>query len=396
LAGTGHRSEPELELAWRLAAIIESSPDAILGGTLDGVITFWSRSATRIMGYTADEMVGRRASMMVPADRVAEFKHVLEQVQAGNRAGPFNTKRVRKDGTLVDLSVSVSPVLDTSGKVVGAATVARDITELLRAEEEHRALETQLQQTERMESVGQLASGIAHDFKNLLSIVVGYAERAEDLATDQDLELQATLREIRIAADRAVALTDDLLAFSSRTRATPSAVDLKALIAGMREMLSLAVGARAKVVIELPPGDLPAVLAEPGRLEQVLLNLAVNARDAMPEGGTLTITPRRAPVSMDRPDRHPDLRPGRYVELAVTDSGTGMSAEVSGRIFERFFTTKPPGAGTGLGLSAVHGIIADVGGRIEVDSAEGCGTTFRIYLPVVSSPARLWRPAAGH
>jgi two-component system cell cycle sensor histidine kinase/response regulator CckA len=264
--------------------------------------------------------------------------------------------------------------------------VTKRTSELVRAEADRRALEAELRKAERLQTVGQLTRGIAHDFKNLLGIIVGYAEMAEDISDYRDPELHQILREISVAADRAVHLSSDLLSFSSRARTKPEAIDLNALIDGIRHLLTVSMSGSAKVLFEPWPAALPAVLADRGQLEQVLFNLAVNARDAMPEGGTLTIRTRIADLSQEHAPSHPAIRRGRYVELAVSDTGIGMSADVRRRIFERFFTTKPPGKGTGLGLSTVHGIITDIGGTIEVDSKEGHGTTFRVYLPATADP----------
>jgi PAS domain S-box-containing protein len=265
--------------------------------------------------------------------------------------------------------------------------VSKRTSELVRAESDRRALEAELRQAERLQTVGQLTRGIAHDFKNLLGIIVGYAEMAEDISDHLDPELHQILREISVAADRAVHLSSDLLSFSRRARTKPEAIDLNALIDGIRHLLTVSMSGSAKVLFEPWPAALPAVLADRGQLEQVLFNLAVNARDAMPEGGTLTIRTRIADLSQEHAPSHPAIRRGRYVELAVSDTGIGISADVRPRIFERFFTTKPPGKGTGLGLPTVHGIITDIGGTIEVDSKERHGTTFRIYLPVTLDPA---------
>lgn len=264
--------------------------------------------------------------------------------------------------------------------------VSKRTAELLRAEADRRALEAELRQAERLQTVGQLTRGIAHDFKNLLGIIVGYAEMAEDVTEHLDPELRQILREISVAADRAVHLSSDLLSFSSRARTKPEAIDLNALIDGVGPLLTVSLRGSAKVVFEPSPTALPAVLADKGQLEQVLFNLAINARDAMPEGGTLTIRTRIADLSHEDAPSHLAIRRGRYLELAVRDTGIGMSADVKSRIFERFFTTKPPGKGTGLGLSTIHGIITDIGGTIEVDSKEGHGTTFRVYLPVGTGP----------
>lgn len=373
--------DPGQGLAWRLTAIVESSSDAILGGTLDGVITFWNSSATRIMGYTAREVVGRQVSELVPADRRVELAEVMKRLRAGQPSGPFDTKRHRKDGSLVDLSVTVSPVVDASGQVVGAATVARDITERVRADEHRRALESQLQQAELMGSIGELASGIAHDFKNLLGIVVAYAERAE--AIEQDLEVRQILGEIRVAADRAVHLGDDLLAFGRRNPVKPEHIDLNELIIGTSELLRTAVGSKARLNLALSPTRLPTVLADSHRLEQVLLNLTLNARDAMPDGGTIRIATSSAELDERQSRLHPGTTPGPYVELTVTDTGAGMTDDIVARIFDRFFTTKP-GTGTGLGLATVQTFITEARGTIEVDTKPDSGTTFRVYLPAIA------------
>jgi PAS domain S-box-containing protein len=260
--------------------------------------------------------------------------------------------------------------------------VRQRTSELIRAEEDRRQLETDLRRSERMQTVGQLTSGIAHDFGNLLAVIVGYSEMADDLSDRADPELHRVLGEIRGAANRAVRLSSDLLRFSQRSRAKPEPIDLNDLIAGITDLLNVSMRGRAEVKFEPAPA-LPEVLSEPGRLEQVLINLAVNARDAMPEGGTLTISTKQVDFSASEAHLRPRHRAGHYVELDVQDTGNGMPTEVRERIFERFFTTKPAGQGTGLGLSTVYGIIKDAAGIIDVDSDEGQGTTFRIYLPAV-------------
>jgi two-component system, cell cycle sensor histidine kinase and response regulator CckA len=262
--------------------------------------------------------------------------------------------------------------------------VRQRTSELIRAEEERRRLVAELRRSERMQMVGQLTSGIAHDFGNLLAVIVGYAEMAEDLGDHDDLELHRVLGEIRSAANRANHLSSDLLGFSQRSRAKPEPIDLNALIAGSMDLLCVGMQGRIEVIFEPSPA-LPSVLSEPGRLEQVLINLALNARDAMPDGGTLTIGTGQVALGSERNGPCPGTQPGNYVELTVKDTGNGMSPQVRERIFERFFTTKPVGQGTGLGLSTVCGIIMDAGGTIDVDSHEGQGTTFRICLPAMAA-----------
>ena len=384
--GHGLDRGSERDPSWRLAAIVDASSDAILGGTLDGVITFWNSSAAQILGYTAGEVVGRRVTELVPADRQGELAEVMRRLRAGKPSGPYDTKRRRKDGSLVDLSVSVAPVIDSGGTVVGAATVARDITERVRGDEHRDALEGQLQQAELMGTVGELASGIAHDFKNLLGIVVAYAESAADI--EPDLHVRKLLAEIRLAADRAVQLSDDLMAFGRRNLTEPEPVDLNALISGACELLRVAAGSKTALSLHLAPIRLPAVLAEPHQLEQVLLNLALNARDAMPAGGTLTIATTLAELDERQARLHPGASPGLYVDLTVTDTGTGMTDDIAARIFDRFYTTKPL-TGTGLGLATVKAVITGARGSIEVDTEPGSGTAFRIYLPAMPGPSAI-------
>jgi PAS domain S-box-containing protein len=324
-------------------------------------------------------------------------------LQAGDLVGDVqNRGELDHVAQLVDAAASGCQRLVPGGREASEATrahkaltalnaelderVRQRTSELIRAEEDRRQLEADLRRSERMQTVGQLTSGIAHDFSNLLAVIVGYAEFAEDLSDQADPELHRVLGEIRSAANRAVHLSSDLLRFSQRSRAKPEPIDLNALIAGIMDLLKVSMRGRAEVIFE-PSPTLPAVLSEPGRLEQVLINLAVNARDAMPYGGTVTISTDQVDFDAEEARLRPGHRPGRYVELAVTDTGNGMSTEVKERIFERFFTTKPVGQGTGLGLSTVYGIIKDAKGTIDVDSHEGQGTTFRIYLPAVATQA---------
>ena len=316
-------------------------------------------------GPVADAVreLGTRAAVGVP---VSVEGRLWGTLMVGSRSGPLP----------VGTEVRLAGFTELAAIAIANAEAQAD---LVRAESERRALETELQRAERLQTVGQLTSSIAHDFGNLLAVIVGYAQMAEDVTDDRDPELHRILGDIRGAADRAVHLSGDLLGFSRRVRAKTERLDLNSLISGMMDLLLMSMSGRGEVISELSP-ILPPVQADPGQLEQVLLNLAVNARDAMPEGGTLTIRTSTADLSADISGPYPGAKHGRYVELAVQDTGIGMTADVRKRVFERFFTTKP-GTGTGLGLSTVHGIITGAGGTIEADSLEGRGTTFRIYLP---------------
>jgi PAS domain S-box-containing protein len=331
---------------------------------------------------------------ITPRKWAASDDDAVEQIRRTGTLRPYEKEYVHSDGHHVPVLLGAAAidwnplrwatfVVDLTARQRAEqerATLLKDLNaeledrvrqrtaELVTAEADRRVLEAELRQAERLETVGQLTSGIAHDFGNLLGVIVGYADLAEDVSDDLDPELSRILGEIHLAADRAVQVSSDLLSFSRRARARPQAIELNALVAGITDLMSVSMSGRAQVVFKPWLADLPSVLADRGQLEQVLLNLAVNARDAMTRGGTLTIS--TSPTSQ-----------GRYVELAVSDTGTGMSKGVRARIFERFFTTKPPGTGTGLGLSTVHGIISGLGGIIDVESEEGKGTTFRIYLP---------------
>jgi two-component system cell cycle sensor histidine kinase/response regulator CckA len=380
----------ELQARSRLAAVVESSADAIWGMTLDGVVTSWNTGAEHMFGYSRQEMAGTSvAGIALPEPILAD---TLGALRAGEPVVRTESSGERKDGTIIQLAYTISPIRDDGGAVTGAAAVASDVTEHNRAEADRRALEHRLRQSERLESLGQLASGITHDFNNLLAAIMNYAAFAEE--TTEKPEVRADIQQIQSAAERAARLTGQLLIFARAEPTQPLPLDLNAIVEEIHNLLSRSIGAHIELMVE-PAAALPAIEADRGQLEQVLLNLAINARDAMPGGGTLTIKTGSAELDQAYADAHPGTRPGRHVELTVADTGTGMSAEVISRVFDPFFTTKPEGQGTGLGLSTVYGIIAGVGGSISVQSAEGAGTTFRLYFPAAAAAAAA-DPAAAH
>jgi two-component system, cell cycle sensor histidine kinase and response regulator CckA len=250
---------------------------------------------------------------------------------------------------------------------------------------ERRLLEDQLRQAQKMEAIGRLAGGIAHDFNNLLTIIIGYSDvlsQLEDTSVESRNEM---LAEIHHAAERAAHLTRQLLAFSRKQILEPRIVNLNDIVSSIEKMLGRLIGEDIAIQTKLLP-DLRPISADPGQLEQVIMNLAVNARDAMPQGGEVQIETAHVQLDDTYAQAHPDVTPGDYVMLAVTDSGCGMDEATKARIFEPFFTTKPPGQGTGLGLATVYGIIKQSGGHIHVYSEQGHGTTFKVYFPVVAAP----------
>jgi signal transduction histidine kinase/CheY-like chemotaxis protein len=306
----------------------------------------------------------------VPDDEEAEYRSLL----AGNAQQQLETRLKRKDGTVVDVVLSVAPLLDAEIRLTGVIAVITDITERKR-------LELQLRQAQKIEAVGRLAGGIAHDFNNLLTVIIGRSEFIlSSLETSDPTRLNVEL--IDATAERAATLTRQLLAFSRRQVLQPKVLALHEVVDNVVPMLRRLIG--EDIEIHTAAGAaLGRVRVDPAQIEQVIMNLALNARDAMPQGGLLMITTTTAELSEIQAKRLGSLQPGPCAILSVSDTGSGMDEETRLRVFEPFFTTKPLGKGTGLGLSVVHGIVEQHGGAISVESAPGRGTTFRIYLPRV-------------
>ncbi len=479
-----------------LVAIVESSGDAIIGQKPDGTILSWNKGAETMYGYTAEEAQGRNISLILPADRIDETKEICGRVMKGEPIPSYETVRKRKDGTLMDVSIKVSRILDSSGQVIGVSVIGRDISDFKRTERararlalavEHTAegvvitetdgtityvnpafeeitgyrreevmgqnprllksgrqapevyqamwatlgrgqawsgslinkrkdgtfyeaeavispvrdetgqlinyvaverdvtherhLEEQLRQAQKMEAVGQLAGGIAHDFNNLLTIITGYGQLLlEDLELNDPRRLK--MAEINKAANRAVVLTRQLLAFGRRQMLVFEVLDLNDVLSNMEQMLHRLISEDIELVI-VQGESLGRARTDRGQIEQVILNLALNARDAMPGGGRLTIATSNVELAGEHALTHPEVMPGSYVTLTVSDNGCGISQEAQARIFEPFFTTKEKGKGTGLGLSTVYGIVRQSEGYVFVYSEPGQGTDFRIYLPRV-------------
>ena len=356
-----------------LAAVIQSSPLAIY--TLDPTSTVqtWNRAAEALYGWPAEEVIGRPLPTI--GQDVEDHGRLRDRVLRGESLRGVEVTRRRKDGTLVNISLSVAPLHDAAGRVAGMLSLAADVTEM-------RQLEVQYRQAQKMEAVGRLAGGIAHDFNNLLTAIIGTTALVlEDLGLESRVRLD--IQEIEKAAKRAAGLTRQLLIFSRQQVLEPRALDLNALVGNLEKMLHRLIGEDIELRTK-PAALLGAVRADPGQLEQAIVNLVVNARDAMPQGGRLTI--ETADVELDRGYvvGHVPTQPGPYVLLAISDTGVGMDGATKARLFEPFFTTKEPGRGTGLGLATVYGIVKQSGGYIWVYSELGRGTTFKIYLPRVA------------
>jgi PAS domain S-box-containing protein len=498
------------------SAAVQSSEDAIVTMTLDGIVTGWNPAAVRLLGYTADDMFGRSIETIVPADRRSEVREILEKIRSGDIVSHHETVRLKKDGGSVPISLSVSPIKAPSGAIIGACKIARDISDSKKAEEaiaqevaerrriteildstfnsmvdavlvgdaqanillanpaaerlmgitagmsltewsnrqeifiadgktplplEQRPLmrairgetfanydiairrleggklvalrttgaplhrsthapgalvvyrditdaketERQLRQALKMEAVGQLTGGVAHDFNNILTVITGTIEILSEGVADRP-NLAAITRMIEEATARGTELTRRLLAFSRRQPLEPRAINVNELIVDAGRLLRPTLGEHIEIEAMLSD-NLAAALVDPNELTATLLNLALNARDAMPDGGKLTLETNNVFLDEDYTRNEAELQPGAYVMVAVSDTGTGISAAIVDKVFDPFFTTKEVGKGTGLGLSMVYGFVKQSGGHIKIYSEEGHGTTVKIYLPRAAEQA---------
>lgn len=359
-----------------LAAVVESSNDAIAGMTLSGILVSWNASAERIYGYTAEEAIGRHVYMLFPRERMDELPATLAAAQRGESRPSVETERLRKDGRKIAVSITDSPIFGENGSITGVSSIARDVTE-------HRRLEEQFRQSQKMEAVGRLAGGVAHDFNNVLTAILGYSDLL--LAQlEEDHAMRPQLAEIRRSAEFAATLTNQLLAVSRRQTLDPKIIDLNEVVGHMHNMLKRLIGADIHIVMVLEE-SIGMVKADPGQIEQVVLNLVVNARDAMPSGGVLTIQTSNELVLEECFVGDTELPAGDYVRLSVRDTGTGIPDGLRKHIFEPFFTSKEKGKGTGLGLATCYGIVRQSGGYITLETEEGIGTTFHINLPRIST-----------
>jgi len=375
------RAEEEVRQSQqKLRTHLEHTPLAVVEWDLEFRVAAWNPSAERIFGYSREEAIGRHGGFLVPQrfrEHVDEVWRQLLEQRGGTRSTNDN---LTKDGRTISCEWYNTPLIDDSGRVLGVASLVQDVTERV-------ALEDRLRQSQKMEAIGRLAGGVAHDFNNLLTVILGYTQiLAEGVSAGS--RLAESTAQIKSAADRAAGITRQLLAFSRKQVLSPRIIDLNDIVLNLDSLLRRLIGEDIEV-LTLPASDLGSVKADPGQIEQVIMNLALNARDAMPNGGKLRLETSNMELDGTFAQEHQPIGPGSYVMLAVSDTGLGMTPEVQARIFEPFFTTKEVGKGTGLGLSTVYGIIKQSGGYIWVYSEPGLGTSFKIYFPRVGQTAQL-------
>ena len=398
----------------RFLGLLEAAPDAMVCVEGDGRIALVNAQAERLFRYQREELIGQQVEILVPENmrgmHPAQRAGYLADPKPRPMGGGVELAGRRRDGSTFPAEISLSAIDSGDGILITAAV--RDATERLaiqaererlRTEAERDRMERQLQQSQRLESLGQLAGGVAHDFNNLLGVISSYAafvaEEAERRGPDEAWEtIRADIEQVMRAADRAAGLTHQLLSFARREVVQPRVLSLNETVASVEQLLRRTLGEHVELMTVLA-SDLWPVLADPGQIEQVLVNLAVNARDAMPGGGKLTIETANTDVDQVYAADGPRLASGRYVAVKVSDTGTGMSPEVVDRAFEPFYSTKPKGEGSGLGLATVYGIITQAGGSARIYSEPEIGTTVNLLLPVTdlapSHHAQPPRPVRG-
>jgi PAS domain S-box-containing protein len=402
--------------------LLEGAPDAMVCVDRGGQIALVNAQTERLFGYQRDELVGQPVEILVPeiarqAHRAHRDRYAADPKPRTMGSGMELSAR-RRDGSTFPTEISLSAIETDDGLLVIAAV--RDVTERLelraerlelraererlRSQAERDKLERQLQESRRLESLGQLAGGVAHDFNNLLAVISNYAAFVSDEVAKDGLQVdsqsvRADARQIQLAADRAAELTHQLLAFARRDVVQPRPLDLNEVITRVEQLLIRTLGEHVILKTDLAP-RLRAVLADPGQIEQVLVNLAVNARDAMPSGGKLVVQTSVTDVDEFHAAGRVGLPPGQYACMKISDTGVGMSREVIDHAFEPFFTTKPKGEATGLGLATVYGIVTQAGGYVRIYSEPDIGTTVTVLLPatgpgVEAEPAPVPEPAGG-
>lgn len=364
--------------------LVENANDIIYSHDLKGRVTSINEAGLRLTNYTREEALGKSMFDFIAPDYLEKAKEMLARKIAGEEKTVYDLEILKKDGMRVIVEVNTKLVYQ-NGNPVAVQGIARDITE-------RKMLQVQLHQAQKMETVGRLAGGIAHDFNNLLTVILGKTDLALMQLKDSEGQLSEDIAEIKGAAKHAATMTQQILAFSRKQVLQPRIINLNSIVSNMSKILKRLIGEDVKLETGLG-SELGFVKADQSQIEQILMNLAVNARDAMPKGGKLTIETSNVVLDETYSHKHFNARPGQYVMLAFSDDGMGMSDDVLKAAFEPFFTTKEMGKGTGLGLSTVYGIVKQSGGYIWVYSEENLGTTFKIYLPRVDKPTEALLPA---
>ena len=366
-----------------LRSIAEHSPAGIVTTDVSGRVTYWSPRAEELLGYRPDQVLGRPVAELQRGGRVAA-RALMRRLRVEDRIREHEAEILARDGRWVECRFSLALLRDSAGAVIGTLAILEDTSERKR-------LEAQLRQAQKMEAIGRLAGGIAHDFNNLLAVIMGHSDLIKNVLRKGDA-LAHDVEQIRRASERAATLTRQLLAFSRRQFLQPQVIDVNMLVGNLATMLRRLIGEDVQLELRLDP-NAGRVSADQGQLEQVVMNLTVNARDAMPQGGRVIL--ETAPAVLDQAfvAAHPGSTAGAHVRLSIHDTGYGMGPEVLSHLFEPFFTTKEPGKGTGLGLSTVYGIVKQHRGYIDVQSEPSRGSTFEVYLPRVDAKPALVRAA---
>ncbi len=379
------RSKHAEEDSSRLATIVEQAAECIVITDANGIIQYVNPAFERVTGYHRSEVAGQNPRVLKSGRQDAGYYRQMWQVLSRGEVWKGHFINKRKDGTLYEEEATISPVRDPAGRIAGYVAIKRDVTEHVMLQAHTEKLQAQFLQAQKMATIGRLAAGVAHDFNNLLLAILGYSEILLD-EIPPDTTQHADVLEIQKTGKRAAELTKQLLALGRKQNLDQRLTDVNVLIEDLNKMLHRVIGEDISIEFNLAP-DLDRVMADHGQIGQVLLNLAVNARDAMPRGGRLVFSTSARTFAEDDLALHPGVGPGHFVSISATDTGTGMSREVLGKLFEPFFTTKDPGKGTGLGLATSYGIARQHGGWLDVYSEPGQGSTFRLYLPIVERTA---------
>lgn len=373
LADIDERKASESNLRLQTAAL-EAAANAIVITDQHGTMLWVNQAFTDLTGYGREECVGQNPRMLKSWEHDHSLYEKLWSTIQSGRVWRGEIKNRKKDGTLYDADMTITPVLSGSGEITNFIAIKQDVSE-------KKKLEAQYRQAQKMEAVGRLAGGIAHDFNNVLSVIIGFSDLSLE-KLEPAHPVVGYLRNVKTAANRAASLVMQLLAFSRQQVVYPRIIDLNVLVRNVETMLQRLLGEDISIAVKatMPLGSIKADI---GQLEQVLMNLVVNARDAMADGGQITIETRNVDLDESYQREHEPVQPGQYVMLSVTDTGSGMDEKTKAHIFEPFYTTKGPGRGTGLGLATVHGIVKQSGGYILAYSEPGIGTTFKLYFPLV-------------